>query len=126
MLQQKKWIWKVLKATATNAQKMKFSITDFCSKCEQIRSFLRIWSHFTEEIDNGTLYFLYSEPQISAFKAKLYRKSCFITIWSSRLQSSAAVIQPCCNSWLLIAFFNWFRPRTYEKLISRESITSYF
>ena len=27
------------------AQKMKFSITDFFSKCEQIRSFLRIWSH---------------------------------------------------------------------------------
>ena len=27
------------------AQKMKFSITDFFSKCEQIRSFLQIWSH---------------------------------------------------------------------------------
>ena len=27
------------------AQKMKFSIRDFFSKCEQIRSFLRIWSH---------------------------------------------------------------------------------
>ena len=27
------------------AQKMKFSIKDFLSKCDQIRSFLRIWSH---------------------------------------------------------------------------------
>ena len=27
------------------AQKMKFSIKDFFSKCDQIRSFLRIWSH---------------------------------------------------------------------------------
>ena len=27
------------------AQKMKFSINDFFSKCDQIRSFLRIWSH---------------------------------------------------------------------------------
>ena len=26
------------------AQKMKFSIKDFFSKCDQIRSFLRIWS----------------------------------------------------------------------------------
>ena len=26
-------------------QKMKFSIKDFFSKCDQIRSFLRIWSH---------------------------------------------------------------------------------
>ena len=28
----------------TNAQKMNFSIKDFFSKCDQIRSFLRIWS----------------------------------------------------------------------------------
>ena len=27
------------------SQKMKFSIRDFSSKCDQIRSFLRIWSH---------------------------------------------------------------------------------
>ena len=27
------------------AQQMKFSIRDFSSNCEQIRSFLRIWSH---------------------------------------------------------------------------------
>ena len=27
------------------AQKMKFSTKDFISKCDQIRSFLRIWSH---------------------------------------------------------------------------------
>ena len=27
------------------AQKMKFSINDFFSKCDQIRRFLRIWSH---------------------------------------------------------------------------------
>ena len=27
------------------AQKIKLSIKDFFSKCDQIRSFLRIWSH---------------------------------------------------------------------------------
>ena len=27
------------------AQKMKFSIKDFFSKCDQIHSFLRIWPH---------------------------------------------------------------------------------
>ena len=32
------------KAIST-AQKMKFSIKDFFSKCDKIRSFLRIWSH---------------------------------------------------------------------------------
>ena len=31
------------------AQKMKFSITDFFSKCDQIRSFLRIWLHLLKK-----------------------------------------------------------------------------
>ena len=31
------------------AQKMKFFIKDFSSKCDQIRSFLRIWSHLLEK-----------------------------------------------------------------------------
>ena len=36
---------KIMKNTNITAQKMKFSIKDFFSKCDQIRSFLRIWSH---------------------------------------------------------------------------------
>ena len=32
-----------------NAQKMKFSIKDFFNKCNQIRSFLRIWSHLLKK-----------------------------------------------------------------------------
>ena len=31
------------------AQKMKFCIMDFCSKYDQIRSFLRIWSHLLKK-----------------------------------------------------------------------------
>ena len=31
------------------AQKMKFSIKDFFSKCGQIRRFLRIWSHLMKK-----------------------------------------------------------------------------
>ena len=31
------------------AQKMKFSIANFFSKCDQIRSFLRIWLHLLEK-----------------------------------------------------------------------------
>ena len=30
-------------------QKMKFSIRDFFSKCDQIRNFLRIWSHLLKK-----------------------------------------------------------------------------
>ena len=31
------------------AQKMKFSIKNFLSKCDQIRSFLRIWLHLLKK-----------------------------------------------------------------------------
>ena len=33
----------------STAQKMKFSINDFVSKCDQIPSFLRIWSHLLKK-----------------------------------------------------------------------------
>ena len=33
----------------STAQKMKFSIKGFFSKCDQIRSFLRIWSHLQKK-----------------------------------------------------------------------------
>ena len=33
----------------SNAQKMKFSIMDFLSKCDQIQSFLRIWSYLLKK-----------------------------------------------------------------------------
>ena len=35
--------------TRYTAQKIKFSIKDFFSKCDQIRSFLRIWSHLLKK-----------------------------------------------------------------------------
>ena len=31
------------------AQEMKYSIKDFFSKCDQIRNFLRIWSHLLKK-----------------------------------------------------------------------------
>ena len=40
--------WDNLVATYT-AQKMEFSIKDFFSKCDQIRSILRIWSHLLKK-----------------------------------------------------------------------------
>ena len=53
--------WSNHDITTTNpAQKMKFSIKDFFSKCDQIR---RDLVTFTEEILNGKLYFLCSENQ---------------------------------------------------------------
>ena len=42
---------------------MTFSIKDFFSKCDQIHSFLRIWSHLLK-ILNGKLHFLCSDVVI--------------------------------------------------------------
>ena len=42
------WVFKEIfnqKLHPITAQKMKFSSKDFFSKCDQIRSFLQIWSH---------------------------------------------------------------------------------
>ena len=39
----------MLQTVASTAQKMKFSIKDFFNKCDQIRSFLQIWSHFLKK-----------------------------------------------------------------------------
>ena len=42
------WVSKDFK-WANTAQKIKFSIKDFSSKCDQIRRFLRTWSHLLEK-----------------------------------------------------------------------------
>ena len=34
---------------SNTAQTMNFSIKDFFSKCDQIRSFLRVWSHLLKK-----------------------------------------------------------------------------
>ena len=36
-------------SSTITAQKMKFPIKDFFSKCDQIRSFMRIWSHLLKK-----------------------------------------------------------------------------
>ena len=47
------------------AQKMSFSINDFFSKYDQIRSFLRIWSHLLKKslMENFTFCAVYEFPQ---------------------------------------------------------------
>ena len=52
------WLWTIKrwlgfciydKTHIYTAQKMKFSITDFFSKCDQMHSFLGIWSHLVKK-----------------------------------------------------------------------------
>ena len=41
--------WKYLKIMKKAAQKLKFSVKDLASTCDQIRSSLRIWSHLLKK-----------------------------------------------------------------------------
>ena len=50
----------VLNAHASLHRKMKFSIKDFFSKCDQIRSFLRIWSYLLKKFLMENFIFLCS------------------------------------------------------------------
>ena len=47
----------ILDGTVTTTQKMKFSIEDFFSKCDQIRRKLRIWSHLLKKWLIGNFIF---------------------------------------------------------------------
>ena len=52
---------------ANTAQKMKFSIKDFFSKCDQIRSFLRIRSHLLKKSLTGISFCIRKMPGIYLF-----------------------------------------------------------
>ena len=56
-----KWLQRWLPYTA---QKMKFIIKDFSSKCDQIRSFLLIWSHLRKKSLMENIIFLCSDNRI--------------------------------------------------------------
>ena len=46
---------------------MKFSIKDLFSKCDQIRSYLRIWSHLLKKSSMENFIFLCSDSSSEAF-----------------------------------------------------------
>ena len=52
-------------------QKMKFSIKDFFSKCDQISGFLRNWSHLLKKSLMETLFFVQSKLLKSSFYKNL-------------------------------------------------------
>ena len=55
---------------------MKFSIKDFCSKCDQIRSFLGIWSHLLEKslMENFIFFYSYNGQIMATFHNKFWAK----------------------------------------------------
>ena len=68
-----------IKIRSATAQKMKFSIKDIFSKCNQIRS-LRIWSHLLEKFLMENLIFcavchdLIQSVHINIYQSSIYRR----------------------------------------------------
>ena len=67
------------KKASSTAQKIKFSIKDFLSKCEQIRSFLRIWSHLLKKslMEN----FIFVQCTTMQVLVSLVLKNCTLASW---------------------------------------------
>ena len=78
------WICKV----KISAQKMKFSIKDLFSKCDQIRRKQQIWSHLLKKSLKGKLHFLCSGNKISSdiLLNKLCLKNINIMLRTNRLR----------------------------------------
>ena len=64
------------------AQKMKFSIKDFFSKCDQIRRFLRIWSHLLEKslIESFIFYVVKCQHNASIYNVFKLKSKIFAMI----------------------------------------------
>ena len=62
------------KPQVITAQKMKFSIIDFFSKCDQIRSFMQIWSHLLKKslIENFIFYEVYKLAHLQKHQIQVY------------------------------------------------------
>ena len=64
------------KIAVNTAQKMKFFIKDFVCKCDQIRGFLRFWSHLLKKSLMENFIFLCSAMSVSAHNTELIHGSC--------------------------------------------------
>ena len=98
----------ILISTVTTAQKMKFSINDFFSKCDQIRSKLRIWSRLLKKSFMEDFFFVQRTGwvSISAFSSlvgipieitnsALGLKTCVITAEIKRYKSQYFMLLSC-------------------------------
>ena len=74
-----------------NAQNLNFSIKDFFSKCDQICSFLLIWSNLLKKSLMEYLIFLYSDPSIQNFEKCSVKTICRVCLANDE-QNSLALI----------------------------------
>ena len=74
---------------------MKYSIKDFFSKCDEIHSFLQIWSHLLKKSVMENFIFLCCEREV------VYVKSCAIFYNCHNAKSFLILDFPLWNNYLL-------------------------
>ena len=82
---------------------MKFSVKDFCSRCEKIRSFLRIWSHLLKKSSMENFTFC---TVISIYIDVLFTSSPCMTFWipkNSHILKSVFSDAFCVLIWIFSA-----------------------
>ena len=99
-------VWFALRITA---QKMKFSINDFFSKCDQICSFLQNWSHLLKKslMEN----FIFCAVDIFAIIKKIYIKTTkHFSIKVDIIQMFIKTFQEADIVWRSVNYFcrDWF------------------
>ena len=99
--------WYDISYTHNTAQKIKFSIKDLFSKCDQIRSFLRIWSHLPKKSLKKNLFFcavlaLLGSRKLTDKDQK--RFLCLLEIMFSFASLVKKLIEDYCRKWLAIQF----------------------
>ena len=62
-------------------QKMKFSINDFFSKCDQIRCLVRIWSHLLKKSLMENFIFYAMKVSQDSLVVNYFRKKIHLDIW---------------------------------------------
>ena len=100
------------------AQKIKFSIKNFLSKCDQIRSFLWIWSHLLKKslmenfifcavygILNVSLYCLQVLLEISANSSKIIYFYFALRVHWRLIFANVNVVRDCTLSRLFYLFY---------------------
>ena len=116
----------------STAQKMKFSIKDLLSKCDQIRRNLRIWSNLLKKslMENlifcavSTLLFLHSQCKFSVCAVPTLHFLCSVILLysvkkSQQIFHTTFVINSIIKNWILVGTNKLLTVGTWILLLSR-------
>ena len=84
------------------AQKMKFSIKDFFSKCDQIRSFMRIWSQLLEKflMENFVFSAVFSFINLTPVNQKINLESHYLDHKGKKAKTSFPMDLQTIYGWM--------------------------